>query len=191
MPSQALVTWRGPAARALDQIEAAHAAVGGAGPGRRYATQQINQAYAVMLSSQFQRFCRDIHSEAADHLAAAVTNPDLRVIFRTQITSGRKLDTGNPNPANLGSDFGRLRMDFWSAVRGQDPRNLGRQARLERLNRWRNAIAHQDFDPAQLGGSELRLATVRNWRGACNALASEFDHVIRSHLATILGTAPW
>lgn len=54
MPSNALRNWRRGGKQALDEIEAAHAAIGGSGPGRRYATQQINQAYAVMLSSQFQ-----------------------------------------------------------------------------------------------------------------------------------------
>ena len=54
--------------RALDEIEAAHASVGGTGPGRRYATQQINQAYAVLLASQFQGYCRDLHTESVAHL---------------------------------------------------------------------------------------------------------------------------
>jgi hypothetical protein len=66
VPSRSLHTWRVDCAAALDEIEAAHGAVGGAGPGRRTATQQINYAYAVLLSSQFQRFCRDLHTEACD-----------------------------------------------------------------------------------------------------------------------------
>jgi hypothetical protein len=82
----------------LDEIEAAHRAVGGSGRGRRYATQQINQAYAVMLSSQFQRFCRDLQSEAVDELAKRIALPDVAEIFRLQLTTGRKLDSGrNPN----------------------------------------------------------------------------------------------
>lgn len=38
----------GDAAIALDRMEPAHRAVGGSSPGRRYATQQINQSYLVM-----------------------------------------------------------------------------------------------------------------------------------------------
>lgn len=68
VPSAALQTWKSTAKGALDEIAAAHAAVGGQGPGRRYATQEINHAYAVLLSSQFQRFCRDLHTEAAAHV---------------------------------------------------------------------------------------------------------------------------
>jgi hypothetical protein len=65
MPSRSFELWNTDRRQALDQIAAAHAAVGGVGPGRRYATQQINQAYATLLSSQFQGFCRDLHSGTA------------------------------------------------------------------------------------------------------------------------------
>jgi hypothetical protein len=176
----------------LDEIEAAHRAVGGTGPGRRYATQQINHAYAVLLSSQFQRFCRDLHSEAVDALAATISLPDVLEIFRLQLTTGRKLDSGNPNPGNIGSDFGRLGMDFWPDVLASSPRNPARRTSLEMLNRWRNAIAHQDFDAASLAGrTELHLADVRRWRATCNALTQQFDAAVARHLAIILGTAPW
>lgn len=192
MSSRSLLTWRGSSARALDEIEAAHRAVGGTGPGRRYATQQINHAYAVLLSSQFQRFCRDLHSEAVDALAATISLPDVLEIFRLQLTTGRKLDSGNPNPGNIGSDFGRLGMDFWPDVLASSPRNPARRTSLEMLNRWRNAIAHQDFDAASLAGrTELHLADVRRWRATCNALTQQFDAAVARHLAIILGTAPW
>jgi len=42
MPSQSLEFWLKVRSRALDEIEQAHRSVGGTGPGRRYATQQIN-----------------------------------------------------------------------------------------------------------------------------------------------------
>jgi hypothetical protein len=37
----------------LQEIENAHAAVGGTGRGRRYTTQQINRAFVMLLASQF------------------------------------------------------------------------------------------------------------------------------------------
>ena len=72
MPSVSLQTWKTVRQAALDELEAAHTSVGGTRRGRRYATQQINQAYAVLLSSQFQGFCRDLHSECADYLVQTV-----------------------------------------------------------------------------------------------------------------------
>jgi hypothetical protein len=60
------------------------------------------------------------------------------------------------------------------------------------LNKWRNAIVHQDFDRAELGGTTiLRLQRVRRWRGACHQLAQSFDEVMRHHLQALTGTSPW
>lgn len=192
MPSRALKRWLTDGQRALDELEAAHRAIGGVGPGRRYATQQINQAYVVLLCSQFQRFCRDLHSEAADYLASDPL-PNVRyALLGLRLIEGRKLDVGNPSPGNIGSDFGRLGLRFWQAVGNLDARNIKRQAALESLNTWRNAIAHQDFDPAKLGGRvHIQLSSVRVWRAACKALATSFDEVVRTHLSAILGKTPW
>src|SRR5258708_37377975 len=106
--------WRAVRIRALDEIATAHAAVGGSARGRRYATQQINRAYAVLLASQFQGFCRDLHSECVDHLVSAIAPPPaLRPLVRTDLTRGRKLDRGNAQPASLWSDFNRLGINRW------------------------------------------------------------------------------
>ena len=115
MPSQSLTHWNERAAIALDRMEEAHRAVGGTGRGRRYATQQINQSYLMLVSSHFQQFCRSLHSEAAGRLTSSL-GPALRPIMFTALTVGRKLDQGNPNPGNLGADFGRLGMNFWDDV---------------------------------------------------------------------------
>ncbi len=194
MPSRSLRQWQTTARTALDEIAAAHAAIGGTQRGRRYATQQINQAYAMMLSSQFQGFSRNLHSEAVDLLCAQPLLPprDQRLdILRVRLTEGRKLDSGNPNPGNIGSDFNRLGIEFWRMLK-RNPANEARCKSLERLNDWRNAIAHQDFNPDRLGGrSTLLLQDVRQWRATCEELATEFDAVIANHLAIILGAMPW
>jgi hypothetical protein len=69
MPSVALTWWQNEARKTLDNMVAVHAAVGGRGRGRKDAIQQVNNAYAVLLSSQFQKCCRDLHSQAASHIA--------------------------------------------------------------------------------------------------------------------------
>ncbi len=191
MPSQALTGWRTTSSAALDQIEAAHAALGGSGPGRRYATEQLNHAYTVLLASQFQRFCRDLHTEAAQHVVTAATGVAVQNLFRTQMLLNRQLDRGNPNPGNLGSDFGRFDVKLWDALATHNGRNRRRQFDLEELNRWRNAIAHQDFNPVRMGAATLRLSTVRRWRGACNGLAGDMALVVGTHLRTILGVTSW
>jgi hypothetical protein len=48
MPSHALQIWKSDGFAALSEIEQAHVSMGGRGPGRRYATQQVNFAYCVL-----------------------------------------------------------------------------------------------------------------------------------------------
>lgn len=192
MPSRSLIKWNTVRVSALDEIENAHRQVGGIGRGRRYATQQINHAYAVLLSSQFQGYCRDLHSECVDYLMSSVTPPTLQPVLRAEFVLNRKLDSGNPNPGNIGADFSRLGVAFWPDVKSLSRQNEQRLKLLNDLNEWRNAIAHQDFNPTKLGGSKnLVLATIRNWRRACMGLAPAFDTVMANHIGIVVGTRPW
>jgi hypothetical protein len=192
MPSIALHAWQTRAQRALDEVEAAHAAIIGSRRGRQIATQQINHAYVVLLCSHFQRFCRDLHTEAALFLSHQPAFAPVQVIFYARLTEGRRLDFGNANPGNLGSDFGRFGLDFWDRVRRRDQRNAVRQSELGRLNDWRNAIAHQDFaNPVLNGRDRLRVAEVRKWRRVCGQLAVEFDGVMALYLTSVIGKPPW
>ena len=187
MPSKSLIRWRGESAAALDELEAAHVAVGGAGRGRRYATQQINQAYVVLLSSRFQQFCRDLHTEAVAELVLAVPTA-LQLILQKDWTTGRLLDRGNPNAGNIGSDFGRLGMNLWADVYAQSPRHQRCRALLDQMMEWRNAIGHQDFNkPALHGRTQIQLAEVRLFRRACGVLAAAFDETVLAHLHAVAG----
>ncbi len=193
MPSVALQNWSGGRATALDELEHAHRSVGGARPGRRYLTQHINQAYAVLLSAHFQGFCRDLHDECVYHLVAPVVPGVLLATYRSNLLFGRKLDTGNPNAGNIGADFNRLGVAFWPAVDADSPRNPARRCALDTLNQWRNAIAHNDFAPHMYKGKRLtlHLAQVQDWRRACDGLARSFDNVLRAHVHAAAGAAPW
>jgi len=191
MPSKSYRRWFKIQTAALDQMENAHASVGGKGRGRRYATDQINQGYAVLLASQFQGFCRDLHSESAAYLIDILEPPSMRPIVRAEFTRERKLDRGNANPGSLGEDFGRLGIEFWSEVKKLNPKNSARNQALAMLITWRNAIAHQDFDPVKLGSTKLGLAQVRKWRVACERLARAFDLVMRNHIRSVTGKTPW
>lgn len=192
MPSIAYRRWKGARADALDEIAQAHVAVGGTGPGRRFATQQLNQAYAVLLASQFQGFCRDLHTECIDYLIAFGASSALRLTLWSEFTWGRQLDRGNAQPGSIGADFRRLGINFWTEVESYSADTGAWKSALEELNSWRNAIAHQDFDPAKLGGTTtLRLAWVRRWRAVCHRLARAFDEVMRRYLENVSGASPW
>ena len=191
MPSASLRGWLGPRARKLDAIEAAHATLGRSHRGRRSATEQLNHAYAVLLSSQFQAFCRDLHSECVDAFLSALWRRAEEDLVRNQFLFARRLDRGNPTPGNIGADFDRLGLSFWPAVRRLDSRTASRQGRLEQLCSWRNAIAHQDFDRSELQPPTLGLGTVRAWRRTCDALARSFERAVCGYLRSITRTPPW
>jgi hypothetical protein len=193
MPSKAYHDWKTRRARALDEIAQAHAAVGGPKRGRRYTTQQINQAYAVLLASQFQGYCRALHTECVRHLLSVLALPsELQAIVEPELTRGRQLDRGNAQSASLGIDFGRLGINFWTAVDHHDPSGPTYRQQLDLLNAWRNAIAHQDFDPGKLGGmTQLRLAQVKKWRALCKRIARAIDAVMREHLQKVTQVTPW
>jgi hypothetical protein len=192
MPSRSWQDWNSIRASKLDEIEAAHRGIGGMARGRRYATEQINHAYAVLLASQFQGLCRDLHSECVDCVVRAIGSGVLQPVLRAAFVLGRGLDRGNANPGNIGADFNRLGVEFWTKVDADHSGNDRRRQMLEQLNNWRNAIAHQDFDPSKLGGaSTLRLSQVRRWRLACNRLALSFDNIMYKHVLAVTGAAPW
>jgi len=193
MASQSYRMWLSTRAKALDEIQAAHASLGGTGPGRRYATQQINQAHAVLVASQFQGFCRDLHTESVAQLMAFINPPVLvRHLVQARFTKGRQLDSRNAQPGSIGSDFELLGIKFWDEVDSHHPKSKDRKRDLEELNKWRNAIAHQSFEEVSPGGApNLTLQRVRRWRSVCGRLARSFDEVMRVHLQSLTGRTPW
>jgi len=191
MPSKSLIRWNGKRADALDEIVNAHAMVGGTERGRRFATQQINYAFTALLSSQFQGFCRDLHSECIDQIVSII--PDqLQGFLRLELIWNRSLSRGNPHLGAIGSDFNRLGLDFWAEVYALDSRNQRRRELLQELIEWRNAIAHQDFDPVALGGNfNLHLARVKVWRSSVDSLARFFDRAMYNYLHGLLKVTLW
>lgn len=122
---------------------------------------------------------------SAGHVPAA-----LQDALKVEFLLNRTLDRGNPHPGGIGSDFNRLGVDFWPEVYALHASNNRRRELLQELIDWRNAIAHQDFDP--LGGDPtLHLGRVRSWRRAVNALTGYFDRVMGSYLGGLMGALPW
>jgi hypothetical protein len=203
MASMSLRTWHDARLPRLDGIEAAHRAMGGPARGRRFATLQINHSYVMSLSSQFQGFCRDLHSESVAHLVARITvdgspQTDIRQVLAGEFVLERRLDVANPTPANIGQDFNRLGVDFWGEVLRSSGRHISaRREGLQDLILWRNAIAHQDFAPRNRSGRAftfapyLTVVQVRRWRAACERLAETFDEVMAAHLSAFIGSPPW
>lgn len=171
-----------------------HVQLTGSAPGRRWLTGQLNRSYIVVLASQFQGYCRDLHSEAAVFLAG-LTPSNLAPLIEGSLTLGRYLDRGNPNAGNLGNDFARFGFDFWQAMYGADSRNRRRRERLEQVMIWRNSIAHdarisQD-NQQKIEGTNPTLTWGKCWRRALGALADSADVVARDEIAALVGQEPW
>ena len=192
MPSNALTIWSNDRIQKLEYMVDVHQRVGGSAQGRRFKTEQINHLFVVTLSGEFQAFCRELHDECSDYWVTLIAHANQRVVTRDLFVSGRILNHGNPNPSNLGSDFGRFGLKLWTEVTSQYASGQTWQDRLEVLIGWRNAVAHQDFSPGNRGGiTSLTLRQVQEWRRTCNRLAKAFDKIMRDHLTTITGHAPW
>src|SRR6185312_13723742 len=63
---------------------------------------------------------------------------------------GLAMRRGNAGPGNIGNDFDRLGVSLWRDLYSMDGRNRVRNIKLDNLNKWRNAIAHDDFRNAQV-----------------------------------------
>jgi hypothetical protein len=190
MPSRALREWRTTQRAELDRLEAAARA---AEPALR---QQLVDAYIVLLAGQFQRYCRSLHKEAVELAANSLQPAGAGVVMRHVLMRRRQLDRGNAHSAALVADFGWLAKDFWADLAQQDPRNGRRRHRLEQLNAWRNAVAHQTLPPtgatvALVMGTARTLRWTRVWRANCSALAQQLDTFVRKGLTMHFGVARW
>jgi hypothetical protein len=191
VPSVSFQNWSTVRAAALDAVERAHTAIRRTGPGRREAVRQLNHAYAVLLAAEFQGFCRELHTEAVEAFVANLP-PAQRTIIKSELTWNRQLDRGNATPATLGSDFGRLGLDWRDMIDSAVTTGPILRQRLEELNLWRNAVAHHDFNAARLGGTmPMRLTRIRRWRISCHRLAIVTDRVLADHLLRVTGSRPW
>lgn len=197
LPSDALSSWRGERANRLNELVKAHQTVGGTGAGRRWSTEQINLALALRLAVEFQGFSRELHDLASGTFGAwaAPENPAIAEVITGVLTYGRQLDRGNATESNLVSDFGRFGLHFAPTMKARDARTSQRLAELDRLNRARNAIAHDNphvLAVLRREGRPIKLTTIKRWRSALNGLATTMDVVIAEHFARIFHRgAPW
>jgi hypothetical protein len=66
--SFALNTWRTKRHADIERILKTHKSINGGRLGRQWETEHMNFALMTRLAAEFQGYCRDLHSEAADHV---------------------------------------------------------------------------------------------------------------------------
>ena len=111
MPSQTLHNWLSTRAEVLDGVVDAISVLRRSKQVQRSAVQNLSRTYTVMLSAEFQGFCKDLHRECAEHFVS-LTPPIIRDVVLQQFLAQRLLDRGNPNPGNIGADFNRLGLNY-------------------------------------------------------------------------------
>ena len=189
MPSQALRQWRTTQRAELDRLDAAVRA------SERVVRQQLVDAYILLVAGHFQLYCRSLHDEAVG-VAAGCVRPAGAVAIVNELVRGRLLDRGNAQPSALAADFRWLDEELWSELVKLDARNRPRRERLDQLNVWRNAIAHQALplssgNAAKAAGTARTLRWTRVWRANCSALARQLDSFVKVKLTAMLGSPPW
>lgn len=132
MPSNALIIWQRDRAEKLNYIEDVHQRNGGVQRGRRFTTEQANHIYAVVLSGEFQGFCRDLHDECSDFVANVVANAVVKDLTRDALVQKRGLDKGNADYTNIKEDYARLGIRLWDEVKQQYVHG----------ETWRSRLAH-------------------------------------------------
>lgn len=107
------------------------------------------------------------------------------------MTANRKLDLGNANPGNLGTDFAKLGIHLWPELKARYPKRANRwNSVLEELNTLRNGIAHSDETKIASIRSPVNVATWRRRRSTLGDAAHGLDAVLGSYLVNITG-AGW
>lgn len=166
--------------------------------GRPREVTELNHALFLRLAAEVQGFCRDLHDEASDAICTPTQVPsvDLRAAFRVGLANGRKLDSGNAGPGNIGNDWARFGMSVWPELSTAYPGVRGStawNASLEWLNAARNGIAHND--PQKIsdahGSHPLTLRTFQTMRRRFARFATALDRTTEAYLRTATGIAPW
>lgn len=142
------------------------------------------RGYVVLLSAHFQGFCRDLYAECAQIVASKV-RPSLQLLIQSQFTAQYALQHGNPNLQNLKRDFSRFGIQLDLSV---EQESISRLRHLAELNEWRNIAAHHGLVPH---GGVPTLATLRDWRSACDDLATILDRIMYNQLRKLLRRQPW
>jgi hypothetical protein len=167
MPSRSLLAWQTGRLARLNEIEAQCAATLALVPPNPDLADENLRGYVMLLSAHFQGFCRDLYTEGAQFVTSSVP-PSMQILVQRQCATGPELNGANPRYSTLRRDFERMGFDLGTEL-AANPLNAARVTLIDHLNAWRNYAAHHKLLPPVAGGPFI-LATVRNWKGACEDL---------------------
>lgn len=194
MPSQAFLKWQNTGLPNLIEVENQCVATNAVVPLPSLADENM-RAHVMLLSAHFQGFCRDLHTECVQLLAAAVTPATMQFAVQRLGVASRNLDRSNPTFGSLQGDFERFGFNL-NAELGIDttppanPVNKAHVKQIHYMNEWRNYAAHRNVSAPTIG-LPFTVATVVGWRNSCNALATALDGIMYNQLHGLTGAYPW
>ena len=192
MPSAALLNWNNNRMPRLTEIDTQCSATLALAVPNPQLTDENLRGYVMLLSAHFQGYCRDLHTECVQIVAAAAP-PAMQTMIQRFGAADRNLDGANPRYETIRNDFDRFGFDLnveLAAFPLTAGPNAHRITHLGHLNLWRNYAAHHKTSPPAAGGP-LILPTVRGWRLSCDGLAAELDRIMYNQLLALTGIAPW
>jgi hypothetical protein len=195
--SSALAVWETKAQGKLDELLTVHAKVARTGErkrGRRYFTEQLNGLLIVALAAKFQAFCRDLHTEAVQHLVADLPE-HLKVITSIWLSRKRQLDRGSADADCIKSDFGQLLSvpSFWGSVQERERWSgevVSLKKRLKRMHEFRHGVAHEDREKFPTKGKGPVLNDFLRARNCCLRLAPLLNEAVMQALANAVSQQP-
>lgn len=109
----------------------------------RWAVDDLDQALALRVTSEFQGFARELHDDAVSLIAEAVAPGDRhrQLLLGLPYQAARRLDRGNADGRALSQDFKLFGLTLWSDPEQGDP---SRAAEWKAAVEARNGLAHDD-----------------------------------------------
>lgn len=158
----------------VDQLMAAHAAVGGPDPGRRFNVEGLNRAAIVMLCAHFEGYLEEVLEESVAALDQHLDSSVLTARFN------------QPTPSNIDTLFGFLGLKKpTQEIRWQKAHPETVRSNLNQLVETRNQIAHGRT------GVTVHKRDVARLRRYVEGFCERFDKAVRRQVQEITGNHPW
>lgn len=182
MTISALQNWRSVRLERLDRLLAAHPDVAGSTTDPAV-TREWTRALVLLLASEFQGFCRDLHDEVANAIGRGAAGNDERLRKRicSGLTMSRGLDRRSADVQTLNHDFYRLGSELSTRLAQQYPDEAAAWLDgLRYLHKARNGVIHDDdisVRKAEDAGWVLRIDSARRWRKLLDEVASAMAYL--------------
>jgi len=191
MTSPALAAWRSSRLVRLDRLLAVHPNSTGSATDPAVA-EEWTHALILRLASEFQGFCRDLHSDVSEAVALtlAASDEEVRLLILVGLTTDRALNGRSADPQTLANDFARFRITLWPELEKRHPRAapVWRES-LRLLHAARNGVVHDDLDKlanVQAEGWGIDITSVLRWRNQLDETVTALHDVVIAEISESL-----